>query len=69
MKRVLMEVTDKGAVYINGTRVTGHDTKWGHHRIVHVGRVYPHRVSHNLIKHGFGHIKLNPAYAKEEGIQ
>ena len=67
-KRVKMEVTNLGAVYINNTRVTGRETKWGMHTIVHTGRVYPHRVTHNLIKHGFGHIKLDVEYANELGV-
>ena len=69
MKRVKMEVTNRGAVYINGTRVTDRDTKWGVHTIVHSGRVYPHRVTHNLVKHGYAHIKLDADYAKELGVE
>jgi hypothetical protein len=67
-RRVLMEVTNLGAVYINGTRVTDRSTKWGVHRTVYTGRVYAHRVTHNLVKHGYGHIKLDPDYAKAEGV-
>ena len=67
-KRVVMEVTNQGAVYINGTRVTGRHTKWGFHEIVFKAKVYTHRVGYKLIKHGFSHIKLDPNYAKEEGV-
>ena len=67
-KRVTMEVTNQGAVYVNGTRVTGRHTKWGIHQTVFTARVYPHRVTHNLVKHGYGHIKLDSDYAKEEGV-
>lgn len=68
-KRVKMEVTSQGAVYINNSRVTGRHTKWGIHHTVFTARVYPHRVTHNLVKHGYGHIKLDPDYAMEAGVQ
>lgn len=31
---VLSEVTDKGAIYVNGTRITNRSTKWGIHSII-----------------------------------
>jgi hypothetical protein len=34
MKEVLLEVTDKGAIYVNDTRITDRSTKWGLHTII-----------------------------------
>lgn len=34
MKQVLLEVTDKGAIYVDNTRITDRSTKWGFHTII-----------------------------------
>jgi hypothetical protein len=67
-KRVKMEVTNLGAVYINDIRVTGRHTKWGTHLVVFSRRVAATRVTANLVKHGYGHIKLDADYATEAGV-
>jgi hypothetical protein len=67
-KRVNVEVTNLGAVYINGTRVTGRETKWGVHTTVWMKRMASSRVTANLIKNGYGHIKLDLDYTKEAGV-
>lgn len=67
-KRVKLEVTNQGAVYINGTRVTGRHTKWGIHTTVFEARVAATSVTANLIKHGYGHIKLETDDMLELGV-
>lgn len=34
MKTVEVEITDKGAIYVDGTRITNRSTKWGNHTIL-----------------------------------
>lgn len=31
MTHVKVEITDRGAIYVNDSRITGRDTKWGVH--------------------------------------
>ena len=33
-QKVKVEVTDKDAIYVNGTRVTDRSTKWGSHIVI-----------------------------------
>lgn len=70
MKKVLVEVTDKGAVYANGTRITGRHTKWGVHNIVctSTSKIPAKAVRQFLSDNGYGHIKLEPDYCSEFSI-
>lgn len=64
-KKLTVEVTDKGAVYVDGTRITGRETKWGIHNILFTGKAYPKDVVSLLKENGYGHIQLDPEYAAE----
>lgn len=68
-KKANLEVTDKGAVYINGTRITGRGTKWGVQNTVFQAKVPLDQVVQTLRDNGFGDIKLDPQYSMEMGIQ
>ena len=68
-KKVNVEVTDKGAVYINGTRITGRGTKWGVQNIVFQTKVPLDQVVQTLRDNGFENIRLDPQYSAEMGIQ
>ncbi len=67
-KKVELMVTDKGAVYINGTRITGRGTKWGIHNTVFEATVPVTEVVQTLIENGYEHLKLDADYAAEFGI-
>lgn len=70
MKKVLIEVTDKGAVYANDTRITGRHTKWGIHNTVFTTsiKVPANKVRQILKDNNFGHIVLDEEYCLEFGI-
>ena len=68
-KKVTVDVTNQGAVYINDTRITGRDTKWGQHTILFTAKVSPDQVSKTLTANGYGHIRFDPAYAADAGVQ
>lgn len=65
---VRMDITDKNAVYIDGTRVTGRETKWGIHKVIWSQDVISDEVSFILNKLGLSHIRLDPVYAKELNV-
>lgn len=67
-KKVTLMVTDKGAVCINGTRITGRGTKWGIHYTIFEVSVPVTEVVNTLNKNGYGHLKLDADYAAEFGI-
>lgn len=69
-KKVLVEVTDRGAVYVNGGRITGRHTKWGVHRTIFTStvKIPVNKVRQLLSDNGYGHIRLDPEYAAEFGI-
>jgi hypothetical protein len=68
MKQVRVEVTNQGAVYVNDTRITGRDTKWGIHQTMFAIKVPANKVTSSLVEHGYGHIKLDKDYMKELGV-
>lgn len=68
MKIVKVTVTDKNAVYINDTRITGRNSKWGWHNTVDEFRCAPKNVRTRLTDRGHGHIRLDPDYAAEMSI-
>ena len=65
MRIFKVTVTDKGAVCINGTRITGRSTKWGWHNTVDEFRCAAKNVRNRLIERGHGKIVLDPDYAAE----
>ena len=67
-KRVQVEVTNQGAVYVNGTRITGRHTKWGIHHTLFTAKVFPNEVIKTLSENGYGHIKLDSEYSSEIGV-
>ncbi len=66
-KQVKIEVTNRGAVYVNGTRITGRDTKWGIHSTVFETTAPITQVAKALADNGYGHIKLDADYLEEIG--
>lgn len=69
MSTLTVEVTNRGAVYINDTRVTGRSTKWGIHNIIFSQEnVKPENVRQLLVDNGYGSIILDNEYCKEFGF-
>ena len=70
MRKVLVEVTNKGAVYIDDTRVTGRATKWGTHNIIFTSKVKipVDQVRQLLSDNSYGDINLEPDYCAEFNI-
>lgn len=69
-KLLTVEVTDRDAVYVNGTRITGRHTRWGiHTTILTLENVQPDQVQEALDEHGYGYIPLDPDYCFEAGIK
>lgn len=68
MKILKVTVTDKGAVAINGTRITHRGTKWGIHYTVDEFRCAAKNVRSRLNDRGHSHILLDSVYVSEFGI-
>lgn len=64
-RKVTLEVTDRNAVYINGTRITGRDSKWGIHRTMLSIQIKPTDIVETLNEYGYGYIKLDADYHQE----
>jgi len=69
MKKVTVEVTNQGAVYVNDTRITGRDTKWGIHQTMFSVKVPANKVSSTLAEHGYGNIRLDTSSMQELGVE
>ena len=67
-KKFNVEVTNQGAVYVNNTRVTGRETKWGNHLTIFKVSTTRTNVSKVLEEHGYGHIRLDREYLTEMGL-
>lgn len=52
-EKVLVEVTDKGAIYVDETRISARSTKWGQHRIVASFTCSSSQVGTALVERGF----------------
>lgn len=65
MKKVKLEVTNRGAIYVNDTRITDRSTKWGLHTTIFSTLCDREEVVDVLVKNGFN-TKLidDPAYMK-----
>jgi aspartokinase len=61
-KKLQIEVTDKNAVYVNGTRITDRSTKWGVHHTVFTITTYSKNVTKILNIHGFTNLLLDKDY-------
>ena len=63
MRKVLLEVTDKGAIYIDNTRITDRSTKWGVHTTVFSTVCNREDVLGVLVKNGFSTKRIDdPVY-------
>jgi hypothetical protein len=60
---VTLEVTDKGAIYVNNNRITDRSTKWGIHNIVFQQLAKKEDVVKTLKAYGFPTNKIDePEY-------
>lgn len=65
MRKVRLEVTDKGAIYINDTRITDRSTKWGVHTTVFSTVCNREDVLDVLVKNGFSTKRIDdPVYMR-----
>ena len=65
MRKVRLEVTDKGAIYINDTRITDRSTKWGVHTTVFSTVCNREDVLDVLVKNGFSTKRIeDPIYMR-----
>lgn len=65
MRKVRLEVTDKGAIYIDDTRITDRSTKWGVHTTVFSTVCNREDVLDVLVKNGFSTKRIDdPAYMR-----
>ena len=65
MKQVLLEVTDKGAIYVNNTRITDRSTKWGLHNIIFSRMCAKQDIVKTLVEHGYSTKRIDdPEYMK-----
>ena len=63
MKKVLLEVTDKGAIYVDNTRITDRSTKWGVHTTVFSTVCNREDVVSVLVENGFNIKRIDdPVY-------
>jgi hypothetical protein len=66
---VKLEVMNNGAIYINGTRITNRSTKpYGWFRTVFEADVDPDMVMATLKANQFDAHRIDPDYAREQGI-
>lgn len=56
---VLVEITDKGAVYVNESRITNRNTKWGNHKIISSFHSDMGSVVSKIVEHGYSHVLSN----------
>lgn len=69
MKKVNVEITDRGAVYVNDTRITGRHTKWGiHNTVCTLKKISLDNVRQAIADAGYAHIRLDDQYCEEMGI-
>ena len=65
MRKVRLEVTDKGAIYIDDTRITDRSTKWGVHTTVFSTVCNREDVLDVLVKNGFSTARIDdPVYMR-----
>lgn len=61
-KQVLLEVTDKGAIYVDNTRITDRSTKWGMHQIVFSRMCKKQDVVKTLVDFGYNTKRIDDPY-------
>ena len=65
MAKVKLEVTDRGAIYVDDTRITDRSTKWGLHNIVFSTLCEKSHVVDALVANGYSTTRIDdPAYTK-----
>ena len=65
MRKVRLEVTDKGSIYIDDTRITDRSTKWGVHTTVFSTVCNREDVLDVLVKNGFSTKRIDdPVYMR-----
>lgn len=65
MAKVKLEVTDRGAIYVDDTRITDRSTKWGLHKIVFSTLCEKSHVVDALVANGHSTTRIDdPAYIK-----
>lgn len=65
MKTVKLEVTDRGAIYVNDTRITDRSTKWGLHSIIFSTVCEHDKVLDTLVTNGYSTKRIDdPTYIK-----
>lgn len=68
-KKYDIEVTNTGAVYLNGTRITDRSTKWGIHLTMFKVTTYSKNITKVLAEHGYTNLRLDTDYMKEVGVK
>lgn len=65
MRKVLLEVTDKNAIYVDNTRITDRSTKWGVHTTVFSIVCRREDVVNVLVENGFNTKRIDdPVYMR-----
>lgn len=65
MTSVKLEVTDRGAIYVNDTRITDRSTKWGLHSIIFSTVCDRDKVLDTLVANGYSVKRIDdPTYIK-----
>lgn len=65
MTTVKLEVTNKGAIYVNDTRITDRSTKWGLHSIVFSTLCERDKVLDTLVTNGYSTKRIDdPTYMR-----
>lgn len=69
LRVVKLEVMDNGAIYIDSTRITDRSTKpYGMIRTMFEAVVDPDMVMATLKANGFDTRRIDPGYARQQGI-
>jgi hypothetical protein len=61
-KMIKLEVTDRGAIYVNDSRITDRSTKWGVHTIVFSTKCKQEDVVKTLEQSGYSTKKIDEPY-------
>lgn len=69
MPQIKVEVSDKNAIYVDGTRITSRNTKWGIHNIIYNGNLNSDTFCQVLVDFGFkkavSYIDYPPHYIEQ----
>jgi hypothetical protein len=65
VKTIKLEVTDRGAIYVNNIRITDRSTKWGLHTIIFSTMCERDKVLDTLVANGYNTNRIDdPTYMK-----